>query len=1037
MTINRWILSCQGRVANIWYNQNYTVYGLNPAPGPQGAGDSNIIYLQDLGGGNVALQCGAGYNAYASMRDDYYYQVQFQAPNGTWVNQASGDETFRAVPAGDGYFALLQPYFGRYVTINPSPNPIAGECNALVGGSGNLSQAARFSATGLDGNVIFDLLRLVNSASGMSFAGINLGGRTLTGDLSLCDFRHAASLSSCVMNGANLKQARFAGQHLAGLQISGTDCTGADFSGCDFTGFVPGTPPPVLNQANLTGTVLPAGVAWSNPKMAGAVLAEANLTGCDLSSTGTGTTDLAGANFTGAGVTVFSAGYPSGTGIGGYDLANAADRVIGYDAEGTGRLDYLVCYRPGKGAIGIIAKQGPQAFGHIYLQGDPGHGIGGCDLSNPADQIIAYDYEDTGHLNYLVCYRPGTGMIWIVQNQGGGTFGTVFTSANGIGGYDLGSSLDRVIAFDYEGKGHPSYLVCYRPGKGAIGIMQKQGPQAFGHVYMQGDPGQGIDGCDLASPADQIIAYDYAGTGKPDHLVCYRPGTGIIRILGKKADSTYAPVYESLGPFQPGGIGGYDLASPADQIIAYDYAGTGKADHLVCYRPGARTIWIIGQQPLGPATLAQCKLTKTNLSGVSLAGFDLTTVTLTGANLTGTSLAGTTLGDADLTGTILAGTDFTGLDLSRVHFTAGLPTRSTDPDKRTVFAGCTLPFAAIGLNWSYLDLTGATMTGLPVNSAGKVDLTGLNAVNMQWLLADFTGCILDGADFASAVLTKAKFTHAMLRQGPQNPVSFRSATLIGAVFTRAVLDQADFGGATLGGVVQTEAAGFANAFLSNCNFNQANLYGVIFAATTMIGQNKLAGAANLQQTDFSGAYLPTADFTGASLQGAKFDHAFMVECVLTRADLTPAEQGAIPASLDTAFLQAARLDGVKLGGANLADAVITSQHGTIGYQYIDQDGNLTPPNTINYPPSTLPAAASFTDETTCPNEFSYKTNHDRGLTIAQMTTRPQGLPTQWTPPQQEDLTAAEGGSGQHASRGRPGRGRPGGRDSGAGPTGGR
>lgn len=28
--IDRWILSYQGRVANIWYNQDYTVYGVNP-----------------------------------------------------------------------------------------------------------------------------------------------------------------------------------------------------------------------------------------------------------------------------------------------------------------------------------------------------------------------------------------------------------------------------------------------------------------------------------------------------------------------------------------------------------------------------------------------------------------------------------------------------------------------------------------------------------------------------------------------------------------------------------------------------------------------------------------------------------------------------------------------------------------------------------------------------------------------------------------------------------------------------------------------
>ena len=41
------------------------------------------------------------------------------------------------------------------------------------------------------------------------------------------------------------------------------------------------------------------------------------------------------------------------------------------------------------------------------------------------------------------------------------------------------------------------------------------------------------------------------------------------------------------------GIGGYNLASTADQVIAYDYDGTGKLDHLACYRPGTGTIWIL------------------------------------------------------------------------------------------------------------------------------------------------------------------------------------------------------------------------------------------------------------------------------------------------------------------------------------------------------------------------------------------------------------------------------------------------------------
>ena len=28
-------------------------------------------------------------------------------------------------------------------------------------------------------------------------------------------------------------------------------------------------------------------------------------------------------------------------------------------------------------------------------------------MADPADRIIAYDYDGSGRLDYLVCYRPG------------------------------------------------------------------------------------------------------------------------------------------------------------------------------------------------------------------------------------------------------------------------------------------------------------------------------------------------------------------------------------------------------------------------------------------------------------------------------------------------------------------------------------------------------------------------------------------------------------------------------------------------------
>jgi hypothetical protein len=112
----------------------------------------------------------------------------------------------------------------------------------------------------------------------------------------------------------------------------------------------------------------------------------------------------------------------------------------------------------------------------------------------------------------------------------------------------------------------------------------------FTPVYHQGDLGNGIGGFDLKSPADLAFAFDYDGSGKMDHLALYRPGTGTIWIL-KNVAGNFSPVYHQGDPGN--GIGGYDLKSPADRAFAFDNNGSGKMDHLALYRPGTGTIWIL------------------------------------------------------------------------------------------------------------------------------------------------------------------------------------------------------------------------------------------------------------------------------------------------------------------------------------------------------------------------------------------------------------------------------------------------------------
>src|SRR3981081_1561242 len=47
----------------------------------------------------------------------------------------------------------------------------------------------------------------------------------------------------------------------------------------------------------------------------------------------------------------------------------------------------------------------------------------------PADRAFAFDYDGTGKLDHLALYRPGTGTIWILKNDGG-TFIPVYAQGD-------------------------------------------------------------------------------------------------------------------------------------------------------------------------------------------------------------------------------------------------------------------------------------------------------------------------------------------------------------------------------------------------------------------------------------------------------------------------------------------------------------------------------------------------------------------------------------------------------------------------------
>lgn len=246
---------------------------------------------------------------------------------------------------------------------------------------------------------------------------------------------------------------------------------------------------------------------------------------------------------------------------------------------------------------GILALNPVQiSAASVYTQNNSVDGIGGFDLKSSADRILAFDYDHSGKNDHLVLTRAGTGIVWILKNTVG-VFTPIYQQGDplrgiggqGIGGFDLKSAADKRFAFDYDHSGNLDHLVFYRPGTGIFSIVKHTNGN-FSRVSRPSDVGKGVGGFDLSSPNDLAFAFDYDQTGKQDYIVLYRPGTGAFTIL-KNNNGTFQPVYNQGNSGR--GIGGYDLRDPRDRAFAFDYDRSGYNDHIALYRPGTGTFWII------------------------------------------------------------------------------------------------------------------------------------------------------------------------------------------------------------------------------------------------------------------------------------------------------------------------------------------------------------------------------------------------------------------------------------------------------------
>src|SRR5580700_3887718 len=368
-----------------------------------------------------------------------------------------------------------------------------------------------------------------------------------------------------------------------------------------------------------------------------------------------------------------------------------------------------------------------------------------------------------------------------------------------------------------------------------------------------------------------------------------------------------------------------------------------------------------------PVDLTNLKAAHVTAPGIDLSGKKLVNAVFTNATLTGSILTGAILDSADLSGAQLQGATLS-TDLTKAIFNA-LPIFSTDPNHLTSFKNAKLNYTLIGLNWSCLDLTGASVVGMPV------DLTKLRAMHTTALGIDLNGKTLINADFSYAKLANA---------------TFNAAVLTGAVLT----------GADLSGAKLLSGTRLGGAHLDMANLSGADFTGAQFMETKGVSASltyTFLSKAVFERATFSGAYLNSVHFEGTkpNLQGAKFKDTCLISCDLAQANMGPS--GGVAATLEGAFLQAANFSNVTLTGANLAGAVVSFGRGQIDTYYCDKDHKkAAEPRKMRWPSATRVEESIKAGNCTCPNGNTYNNNVQQQLTFKEMC-QVSETPTSWAP----------------------------------------
>lgn len=162
----------------------------------------------------------------------------------------------------------------------------------------------------------------------------------------------------------------------------------------------------------------------------------------------------------------------------------------------------------------------------------------------------------------------------------------------------------------------------------------------------------------------------------------------------------------------------------------------------------------------------------------------------------------------------------------------------------------------------------ATSPGATGDFSGLVDTGGRKLfLECRGQGRSFDRFTLNGASCVHATLEKTVFTGARLRDEPQ----FGSALMPGAVFTYEKLEQASFAGSALRGETLEVAALFDFAYVDNCDFTVANMFGVSFAG------RRLSISIPIYRWSSAGSHWTTAEAATRRTARARAGHVNLHE----------------------------------------------------------------------------------------------------------------------------------------------------------------